>query len=111
MIQIIKTVKENVPYCGGTTSIWVLDSDGTNEIKTDDYVQRAEIACSALDVIITFYSFILPVMRLHDGKSSMDLLVEHYSKIPVSQEELQKELRKAIDMYAQLGVETSKLEP
>jgi hypothetical protein len=47
----------------------------------------------------------------------MDLLVEASAHIPVSQEELQKELRRAIATFAkdeqpkQLGVETAKLEP
>jgi hypothetical protein len=109
MVHLVKTVKDNARYCGGKTSVWVLLQDGTIDVKTEEYIERAEVAYEALDMGISLISFALPILRGADGKLIMDHLVQTLKTYPNSRELVFEQARAAMDAMVK-GLQPKQLE-
>jgi hypothetical protein len=82
VIYILKVVKENALYCGGDTSVWVLNGDGSVEVKDASYIKKFETTHSVLERLWEILSVIIPYMPPHSsGKTMMDILLENAGKL------------------------------
>jgi hypothetical protein len=81
VINILKVVKDNAMYCGGDTSIWVLDSNGAVEVKPHSYITKFETVHIVLEKLWQVLPLVLPYIPPHQqGKTMLDLLMEHADK-------------------------------
>jgi hypothetical protein len=106
VVHIIHAIKQNVLYCGGKTSLKILKVDGSIENKSDEYIRKTEAAYEAMEVVLALLTNILPVVRLPDGSSLVEKLMELSKTSPFLTDEQRQE---AVDNMLKGFTETPKL--
>jgi hypothetical protein len=60
LAHIIKVVKDNVKYCGGDSTMWILHDDGNKEEISLDVIRDAEKLYGLFELAVSAFAYLLP---------------------------------------------------